>query len=84
MLKITSGPDGDVYFDDEVRFLRNRFTGQRERPWNARTREHDTGRFDYKTPGKRASGAGRETVQIARLEHALWKSSCAEENVIQP
>ena len=84
MLKITSGPDGGVHFAEELRFLRNRFTGPWESSGNARTREHDTGRFDYKTPLGEASGGGREAVQIARLERCLWKYSGPEENVMWP
>jgi hypothetical protein len=83
MWKITSGPDGGVHIEDEVRFLRNRFTGQRERSGNARTPEHDTRRFDYKTPLGRASAGGRETVQIAGLKYRFWRSSGAEENVMR-
>lgn len=84
MWKITSGPDGGVRIEDEVRFLRNRFTGKRERSRNARAPEHDAVRFAYKTPLERASAGGRKTVQIAGLKHRLWRSSGAEENVMRP
>ena len=50
----------------------------RERPSMTRVR------FDYKTPLERASAGGRKTVQIAGLEHRLWRSSGAEENVMRP
>jgi hypothetical protein len=84
MLKITSGPDGSVHFGDELRFLRDRFTCQREQPCNTTAREHDTRRFDYETPLGRASGDGRETVQIAGLERCLSRSPGVEENMMRP
>ena len=59
VLKITSGPDGSVYSDDEVRLLRNRFARQRVRPGDARTHEHGTRRADCKTPLGTAPGDGR-------------------------
>lgn len=83
MLKITSGPDGGVYFEEEYRFLGNPFTGQREHSENARTREHDTSRFDYRTPLRKVSGGGRETVQIAVREPCLWRFSSVEEKAMR-
>ena len=81
-LKNTSGPDGRVQPEDELRFLRNRFTRQWEHPGNARRREHDPRRCDYRTLLGKASGGGRETVQIAGLERCLWRSSRARESVM--
>jgi hypothetical protein len=66
----------------KFRFLRNRFTSQWELSESATTREHDTGRFDYRTPFGKASRGGREGVQIAGLERCLWKSFSTEENVM--
>ena len=70
-VKITSGPDGSVSFEDDLRLLRNRFTCQKERLCNARTRDHDTSGFDSRTLLGRAFGGGRETVQNAGRERCL-------------
>jgi len=67
----------------KFRFLRNRFTRQRKQPRDAKPRPHDTGRFDYKDPLRRAARGGRETVQIAGLEDCFWRSSGAEVNVMR-
>jgi hypothetical protein len=83
-LNITSGPDGGVCLGYESEFLRYSFAGQRKQPWDAKPRPHDTGRYEYKDPLRTASRGGRETVQIAGLEHCLRRFSNVKDNVLQP